>query len=291
MNNLVTIESNEIEVKIDLNGGTFSSIIDKRNGEQLQFQGSEKSWNEKDMVIFPFIGAVPEDKYVYDGKEYPMTRHGFCRHAPFGLVKKTDSEAVIAFIQTEKTKAAYPFKYEFTLTYKVEGTKASLTYNVRNDDDRTMYFYLGGHLAMLLDGTDEADGGEDTKGNFITLGKELTSYYELGESLIKGKAVGSFKRIEVDKAFMQKYLTLILETGGEGTLTLTRKSGREIDFAFNSPVIAFWSKEYTGKYVCIEPWWGVSGKEQNELEITEKEWINSLEAGKTFTCGYTFNIK
>lgn len=291
MSRLVTIESDKTEVKIDLDGGTFSSIIDKRNGEQLQYQGSPNSWKDKDMVIFPFIGAVPEDKYTYRGREYPMTRHGFCRHAPFEIVSKTANEATIAFIQTEETAAAYPFKYEFTLTYRVDDDTVSLTYRVDNRGDDTMYFYLGGHVAMLLDGTDEADGREDTKGNFITLERELTDYYGLGETLIEEIRVGSFKRFEVDKAFMQRYRTLILRTGGDGRLTLTRKSGREIEFTFNSPVIAFWSMEETGKYVCIEPWWGISGAEKNVLEISQKELINSLEAGKSFTGSYKFKIK
>ena len=118
---IIKIESEILKVEITLDGGTFSSIIDKRNGEELQFQGDERSWKDKDMVIFPFIGGMPDGKYMVNGAEYQMSRHGFCRHNLFTFVAKTDNEATVKFTSSEETKKIYPYDFTLYLTYKVIG--------------------------------------------------------------------------------------------------------------------------------------------------------------------------
>ena len=291
MNNIVKIESDTLEVKINLIGGTFTSIIDKRTGEELQFQGDERSWKDQDMVIFPFIGGMPDAKYTVNGKEFTMKRHGFCRHEPFYFVEQSENRAVIKFVSNDKTKEIYPYDFTLYLIYEVKGKNVSLSYKVVNEGNEDMYFYLGGHLALILDGTDEEGGAEDTKGNFITLDKEATTLYGLGETFINRTEKCSIKSFEVDKDFMRKHRTLIVETGGEGKLTLKRKNGREFEFRYGSPVLGVWSMEDNGKYVCIEPWWGICGEENGKTEISEKKWINKVEAGKEFNCGYSFTVK
>ncbi len=290
-NDIIKIESEILKVEITLDGGTFSSIIDKRNGEELQFQGDERSWKDKDMVIFPFIGGMPDGKYMANGAEYQMSRHGFCRHKPFTFVTKTDNEATIKFTSNEETKEIYPYDFTLYLTYKVSGKDISLSYKIVNEGKENMYFYLGGHLAFLLDGTDEPGGKEETKGNFIALSKELKTYYALGETFIKEKKQGSFKTFEVDKALMKEYRTLLVETNGDCSLVLKKAGGREIEFRSTAPVLGVWSFPETGKYVCIEPWWGLCGFEDNETEISKKPFINEVKPNAEFNCGYEITVK
>ena len=40
-------------------------------------------------------------------------------------------------------------------------------------------------------------------------------------------------------------------------------------------------------YVCIEPWWGIADRSDTNQKLEEKYGMNHLEAGGTFTAGFS----
>lgn len=44
-------------------------------------------------------------------------------------------------------------------------------------------------------------------------------------------------------------------------------------------------------FVCIEPWYGRSDKEDFSKKLEEREWGNELEAGEVFEKSYQIYVK
>lgn len=59
-----------LDVTVNENGSLLDSV--KYRGEEYLWQGSEKSWKSKDIVIFPFVARLKDGWYIVDGKRYEM---------------------------------------------------------------------------------------------------------------------------------------------------------------------------------------------------------------------------
>ena len=58
------IANEVLEVSVNENGSLLDSV--KFKGEEYLWQGSEKSWKSKDIVIFPFVARLKDGWYPFD---------------------------------------------------------------------------------------------------------------------------------------------------------------------------------------------------------------------------------
>lgn len=288
----VTIKNDLVKVEISLLGAKFYTITDLRNNEQLVFEGSEGAWAKRDLLLFPFACRRQDGWYSVDGVRYEMPIHGFAKLNVFEIENKTDDSVTLLLCSNEETRVAYPYDFELRVKYSVVGNKVKLDYSVKNLSDRKMYFSLGGHLAFRLDGQVNADGTEDTKGNYIEFLTPIKTWFPLsGPFVLPEEKWTGGQRFEVDKEFLRKYgTTPIFTTKGGAKYVLERKSGRKIAFETKSSVVAFWADDDKGQYVCVEPWWGVPDDYDVKREISEKTLMESVEVGETFTTDYVIEI-
>ncbi|MCT6891849.1 MAG: aldose 1-epimerase family protein, partial [Lactobacillus sp.] len=56
----------------------------------------------------------------------------------------------------------------------------------------------------------------------------------------------------------------------------------------DAPFVGVWSQyPKTADYVCIEPWWGIADRTDTNQKLEDKYGMNHLEAGDTFTAGFS----
>ena len=146
---IYTIENESLRVSVEAKGAQLMSVFSKQTGVEYLWQGDSKYWTGRAYNLFPFVGRFAEGKYVVEGKEYAMDRHGFARGAEFDLATKTESSLVFELRETEQTLAIYPFKFIFTVKFEILDKKLTVTYGVKNIGENTMYFGLGGHPGNL----------------------------------------------------------------------------------------------------------------------------------------------
>ncbi|MBO5214795.1 MAG: hypothetical protein J6B79_01235 [Clostridia bacterium] len=288
----VTIKNDLIKVEISLLGAKFHTITDLRDNEQLVFEGSEGAWAKRDLVLFPFACRRVDGWYEVDGKRYEMPIHGFAKLNVFEIDEQSDDSVTLLLRSNDETRAMYPYDFEFRIRYSLIGNKVKLDYFVKNTSDKKMYFSLGGHLAFKLDGQINADGTEDTKGNFIEFSTPIKKWYPLkGAFVLPEEEWTGGQRFEVDKKFLIDHgTTPIFTTKGGAKYFLERKNGRKIAFETKSSVVAFWSDNEYGQYVCVEPWWGVPDDYDVKREISQKTLMESVEVGETYTTDYIIEI-
>lgn len=291
MSNLV-LQNKNLLVCINSVGATLLGVFDKVNSKELLWQGDKKSWNEKDICIFPHVARLKDGWYTVDGVEYELPIHGLCKFYYF-KVKKHTTDMVEMFINyNEESLRMYPYKFEFTAKFELEENKLKVTYIVKNLDDKTIYYGIGGHPGFALDGVTKWSGS-DISGNTILL-NDADEYTKItmdkSNFFVRGKEnfCAPQNKINLSKdVFANDAIILCNNFGGA---TLEKKNGGKIVFETDSTYLAFWSHAKFGEYVCFEPWWTLPDDENPKRELKDKSSIISLGVGESREYSYSVKI-
>ena len=253
---LYTIQNEYLTVQINDQGATLWSIKDK-DGTEYLWQGDEKYWGDRAPNLFPYIARMTKGQYQLAGKTYHMDIHGFAKDMVFAVEQISDSHIVFSITNTEETYSQYPFEFCFSIIYKLEGAKLSTTYYVRNDDEKTMYFGVGGHPGFNVpfekdtvfeDYYLEFDSVRDVKrvgfseDCFVT--GELTNF-----PLEKNIRLPLTHNMFDDDAIVLTYMPT-------SVILKARHSSKGISVTYpDMKYLGIWHMPKTdAPYICIEPW-------------------------------------
>lgn len=282
---MITLNNGTLTVKINEIGAEIKSVV-KNGGMELMWPGKIEVWNNTAPIMFPICGGLKDDKYILDGKEYTLPKHGFVRNALFTVESTTDTQAVFLFTENEKTFEGYPFKFELRVIYTLQGESIKIEYKVNNTNDKAMYFSIGSHEAYYT-----PEGIEDY--DVIFPEKETLDAYPLHGNVLADTS----KRIAKDSdtlSLYDKYFVidaLVFKKIKSRSATLrNRKNGRsvKIDFPYAN-FFLLWHK-HGAPYICLEPWAGVADSVSTDYDFTKKEGIICLESGKEYLGEHTITF-
>ena len=100
---MTKITNDYLEVTVSPEGATLTSIRDAKTGQEYLWQGDPAYWTGQAPNLFPFVGRLHEERYTLDGVSYPMTRHGFVRHAQMTLEYAQPDQCCFALSQSPET--------------------------------------------------------------------------------------------------------------------------------------------------------------------------------------------
>ena len=279
------IENKYLKVEVTLNGGSLTSIFNKVINEEMLYEKDERSWMGQDVVIFPVIGSLKDRECIVDNKVYSMKNHGLIRYTTLEVISHSDTEIVLGTKYNEDTLNQYPYKYNFEMCYRLNDKELTFEYRVYNLDDKNMYFNVGGHPALIVDGheTDKSFVYDDVK---LVFDKEYTvDQFVLNEvgSLISHKEPITLPlELNLTKDIIEEAKTIIYDVTNINEVTLVNKDKKFIFDIAKSNVLAIWTMPGFGNYICIEPWWGVPDFESTTKKLEEKELIQVLEPNGKF---------
>ena len=81
----IFIENEYLKVGIKLFGAELTSVVSKKTDTEYMYQPDGIHWNKQSPILFPNIGAIRENSFVYEGKTYPARKHGFARDYCFSI--------------------------------------------------------------------------------------------------------------------------------------------------------------------------------------------------------------
>lgn len=285
-----TIKNERLSVTIAAHGAELSSIYDKANDRELVWQADPAFWNRHAPVLFPNVGKYYGGHFTYNGTDYPMGQHGFARDTEFEQVASGENFVTYRLCADEESKKVYPFDFVLEITHRLNGNRLTVEWNVKNTDDKEMYFTIGGHPAFNVNVLPDTDF-ED----YSLVFKEGTEklYYVLLDAE-SGTAIGD-KVYELEltdsKYALKKDMfdkdALVFDGGQIEWAALALPDGKPY-IALESkgfPNFGIWSKP-GAPYVCLEPWCGRCDNKGFEGEISEKPGIIALKAGETFKKSY-----
>ena len=270
---LITIRSDLITVTISSKGAEIQSILDK-DGVERMFDGDPKFWPSRAPILFPVAGGLKDDGYEWQGKWYPMPKHGFIRSLEWQVEDAKDSRAV--FLLQEKDEG-FPFEYDLRAIFTVDANKLDVSYTVTSRDERPFCFSIGSHEAYATPG-----GIEDYEIVFDE--KETLCHAELVGSLNSHNTVTiaeNVKTLPLKYEYFQVDALVFRGIKSRGVTLRTDKSNRTVRVDFpDCPYLLLWTKP-DAPYICIEPWCNGPDYIDAPAAIDQKPGFTRLEKGQT----------
>ncbi len=286
----VILENEAVRVTINNHGAELSSIWDKIKERELIWCADPEIWGRHAPVLFPTIGSCFKRELRAKGQVYTMLQHGFARDRNFTVLRQEKDLVVHRLSSDEDTLSRYPFPFVLTITHHLTRDGVEVFWEVDNTGSDTMYFQLGGHPAFNI-----------PKGCVMTdaaIEFETDGPYTYGRIEAPGSGCAyperytlnlTDKQIDVGPDFWKEGVYIFGEGQVQRARLLYQKEPYVEVYADHVPYYGIWSKP-THPFICLEPWYGRCDDIGFTGDISQKEAVNSLEAGKTFKGGYGIRV-
>lgn len=278
---MIIIKNEYLEVMVNEVGGELQSIKDKAGIEYL-WQGNPEYWSGRATNLFPFVGRLTEGKYTYQGKEYHMSNHGFCRGNLFQAVVHSESCVELAIESNQELFEIYPFKFKFSIIYTLEEEKLEINYKVTNFDSQTIYFAVGGHpgFNVPVGGIGEFEDCYlefNDKCHPIRMGVSEFGFMDGKDSayeLDKDDTIPLVHSLYDNDAIVLKDMSKSIRIKSH-----TNQKLLEVGYPDMKYLATWHPANKAAPFVCIEPWSTLPAREGVLEDITTHADMNTLEPG------------
>lgn len=288
-----TLKNDMLTVEISELGAELQSI--RKGGKEYLWWGEDRFWNRRSPVLFPIVGSVWEKRFRVNGKEYEMGQHGFARDCMFEVVSASDTEIWYRLESTEDMLQSYPWPFVLEIGYRLSDNVLEVLWRVKNTGDSEMFFQIGAHPAFLYPNYDPET---EDRGFFAfdnTENLQCIGFKEKG--CVDADAryplpLDEDGLLHLRKDTFDQVDTFVLQDGQvHKVIFLQQDRTPYLTVTYDAPVIGLWSPpELNAPFVCIEPWYGRCDRAPFEGEFKDRDWVNGLAAGETFSAAYTIGI-
>ena len=286
------LENEILSVEIAEHGAELTRIFNKKTQEEVLWEADAKYWKRHAPVLFPNVGKTYKNTVKIKDVQYPTVQHGFARDHEFQCRYVDEKKAEFLLTSTDETKKVYPYDFQLIITYILDENRINVKWEVKNPSDETIYFTIGGHPAFRF------GKPEEKKEDYILRfpGKEKLSYVMIDprEEAVDPTAVSELKLKQeccpVTEQLFEKDALIFDHTQIE-EVWLCRKNGTPYVGvkAKGFPSFGIWSVK-DAPFVCLEPWMGRCDNVGFDQELSQKENVNSVEAGESFEKEYQIII-
>ena len=217
-NMIYTIRNDKTEVKINSLGAEVRSVV--HNGKQRAWQNETGEWSGCAILLFPFAGF---NRLVYDGVDFGVQKHGFCRNEEFTLISQAENSIEFELCANDRTRAVYPYEFTFRVKYELVENGYTVSYTIKNTSDREIPFACGGHESFALENDVEnyyVEFENDEKFDFLV---HNASGMLTGEKISHGEG----RILNLEKDFTDNSATVILGDINSRKASLKDKKANE----------------------------------------------------------------
>lgn len=281
---MVKLENNNFSIGILPTGAELRSVINKHTSKEYIWQADASVWNRSSPVLFPFVGRMKNDTYLYQHKTYNLPQHGFARNYDFKLLEHSENKAVFELLSNEQTLENYPFQFSLQLSYELNDNELILSYRVENNGTGDMYFSLGAHPAFNL--TDdintyslEFEREEAFERHLLEGGLQI---HKTEEVAIQGN------RLQLNEKYFETDAIVLKGMQSKEICIINKNNKKELSLkAEGFPYYGIWAKK-PYPFLCLEPWHGIADALTSTRNIEEKEGIKKLASTEIFLSRITF---
>ncbi len=289
---MITIENDFLRASFLTKGAECRSLVEKVHGREFLWQADPAYWGKTSPVLFPIVGLLKDGQYEYQGKTYKLPRHGLARDREFRIKEQESWRIVFVQDSDEESKKVYPFDYTLEIEYRLWKRVFQTTYRVINPGTQDLLFSIGAHPAFNMPFFGEGrfeDGFVD-----FELKEPLERWLLDANGLLSGESrpLPSIGRSLVTTRSLFVDDAVILKNLKSSRVTLRhRESGMSLSLEFPGfPYFGIWSPG-EAPFVCLEPWCGVTDSVSSSGKLEEKEGINRLAPGDSFTRSFAMTVE
>lgn len=267
-------ETENFSLAVKEMGAELNSFKSKKTGIEYIWCGNTDIWYGQSPILFPIIGRLLDDKYMLDGKEYTMPKHGIVRKKPFELVENNGDSLVFVQKYDDESLKMYPYKFELKVKFEIKENGLKVTHTVTNLDDKEMYYSFGAHPAFNCEIGDRLEFNNDT---------ELYTEKIDHESILIDGIFPVFtdeNKLELTESLFDEDALILSDYNSTEIALKSDNHDRVVNFKFDSPILGIWAKP-AAPYVCIEPWWGINDNYDKKDDLSKKRGIMSLNSSES----------
>lgn len=286
------IKNEHLSVTIDSRGAELRSVQSLTEGLEYLWQGSGVSWNRRAPLLFPLVGGLNENRYIWKGETFRLAMHGFARDQIFGICKESANEVVFSLRDSEESLKVFPFSFHLKTGYKLEGHRLAVSYSVSNENDEIMPFSIGGHPGFncpLEKGLSFSDyrlvfDREENCDRRIKAGTLLSG---VREPFFKGG-----RELALDHGLFDRGALIFDDLSSESICLVSDKGDRRIKMDFAGfPYFGIWTwPESRENFICLEPWYGIDSTRGDSAQWIDKEGLLKLDPGEVFEASYSMEF-
>jgi galactose mutarotase-like enzyme len=223
-------------------------------------------------ILFPFCGRTfDQGEMLYwrseDGVRRPMPMHGLARQGKFRTTRLDEGGFSAQFVPDDEAKAAYPFDYEFVVSYRFDPLGVFVELQLTNLGHVPIPWSAGHHFYFTIPWST----GRTRKDYVLesTATKYLRHDFKRG-SLTAGPQIGSRETlanpelVDLIHTGLKREIFVVTETGTGNRLRF--RSGMAHSNARDLALVT-WTQDAEAPYYCIEPWMGPPNAPENKVGL------------------------
>jgi galactose mutarotase-like enzyme len=207
---------------VTLGDGSVRDVIYWPEVENLDNIASVRGGNP---ILFPFSGRSYDRGEIHhwradDGVRRPMPMHGLARQGRFRTTRLDEGGFSAQFVPDEAAKAAYPYDYEFVVSYRFDPVALFVELQLTNHGRTPIPWSAGHHFYFTLPWSPGR-----TRGDYVL---ETTATKHLQRFGVTDAATGT---------------RLLFRTSMAGS------PSRDL-------AVVTWTQDDKSPFYCVEPWMG-----------------------------------
>lgn len=284
MNQVVELTKSGIVATISLKGAELISL-NKANKSSVLWKKDDVFWNRTAPNLFPIVGRLLNDSYTFEGETYQMSQHGFVRDQNFSVSNQSSESVDLNLMWNDESLEKYPFKFDLTIRYTLVENGVGVQYIVKNLDDKSIGFSIGGHPGFQL--KDELDAYKLVFSNpFLLERHELEGPYYSGQC----SKMDCNGELELNNALFENDALVIKQPPFSWVALVHKTDGELVRMRFDQiDAFGFWTKK-DAPFFCIEPWWGWADELNHTGDLQTKAGLHWLEIGQHEEYNYTIEL-
>lgn len=289
---MFTISNDHLCATVSEMGAELQSLRDKQTGHEYLWQGDARWWGGRSPILFPIVGGLWNGCYRLEGHETKLQKHGFVRRQPWHCTLHEADRVRLEYDGSEADYALFPFRFNLAVTYTLEGRRLKAEFEVKNLDERNMYFQLGGHPALNLPGWNEE---QEVDGYLLLEGKP--------ESVRRAGEQGCLEPeshpvpltpdglVPLSVATFAHEALIFDRRQIHAATLLDRDRHRVARVESTAPVWLFWSPQgIHTPFVCCEPWYGLCDPIGYDGSFADRAYTQCVQSGRTWEGGFTIEV-
>ena len=289
----ISLQNNALRITFSPIGAELQAITNLQTGQEYLWNGNPTFWNRRAPVLFPIVGKLKNDTYIYQNQAYTLGQHGFARSKTFELIASSDTSVAFRLTDDAETRISYPFAFSLIIRYTLTENRLTTAYEVSNPAaESDLLFSIGAHpgfICPMLPEEQYSDYYLEFSASETALRQHIEAGLRTGET---ESVLENAQRIALHKGIFAKD-AFIFEGLKSRTISLRSVHGTHgiALHAEGFPYMGIWAKANPdGDFVCIEPWHGIADSISASGNLEEKEGIIRLQPQKAFTCHFDIEI-
>ena len=289
---MFTISNDHLSAMVSEMGAELQSLRDEQTDHEYLWQGDARWWGGRSPILFPIVGGLWNGCYRLEGHETKLQKHGFVRRQPWHCTLHEADRIRLEYDGSEADYALFPFRFNLAVTYMLEGRRLKAEFEVKNLDERNIYFQLGGHPALNLPGWNEE---QEVDGYLLLEGKPESVRRAGEQGCLEPEShpvpLTADGLVPLSVATFAHEALIFDRRQIHAATLLDRDRHRVARVESTAPVWLFWSPQGVHTpFVCCEPWYGLCDPIGYDGSFADRAYTQCVQSGRTWEGGFTIEV-